>query len=58
MSDELAKLDSNIMRLRLQDLKKNFAAVLASGYIFFFNADRARKDSTSCFIYVIAMLLL
>jgi hypothetical protein len=35
MSDELATLDSSIMRLRLQDLKKKFAAVFASGYIFF-----------------------
>jgi len=33
MSDELATLDSNSMRLRLQDLKKKkTAAVLASGF--------------------------
>ena len=35
MSDELVKIDSNIIRLTLRDLKKKFAAVLASGYIFF-----------------------
>ena len=51
MSDELAKLDSNIMTLSLKDLKI-FVAVLVSGY-FFFSADRARKDSTRCFIHLI-----
>jgi hypothetical protein len=57
MSDELATLDSNIIRQRLQDLKKKFASVLATGF-FFVNVDRARKDSTCCFIRVIVMLLL
>lgn len=33
MSDELAKLDSNIMTLSLKDLKI-FVAVLVSGYFF------------------------
>jgi len=57
MSDKLATLDSSIMRRRLQDLKKILQQCLPQD-IFSFNADRARRDSTGCFIHVIVMLLL